>query len=48
MKEEIVEQIWSVSRVYVIFTIESDTKALEGGLEELKPPPGSVPGNEWN
>ncbi|MCK1326333.1 hypothetical protein IVA94_36825 [Bradyrhizobium sp. 156] len=27
--------------------VQSDIEVIEAGLEELKPPPGSLPENEW-
>lgn len=27
--------------------IQAEVKAIEGGLDQLKPPPGTVPENEW-
>jgi hypothetical protein len=27
--------------------IEEELELIEAGLEELKPPPGSIPDNEW-
>lgn len=28
--------------------VQSDIEIIEAGLEELKPPPGSLPENEWS
>jgi hypothetical protein len=28
--------------------VQSDIEVIEAGLEELKPPPGSLPENEWS
>ena len=31
-----------------ILAIQDELAIIEAGLEELKPPPGSLPENEWS
>ena len=31
-----------------ISLVQEDIELIEAGLEELKPPPGSLPENEWS
>jgi hypothetical protein len=46
----LLEQLRTVSGIDPIRTIErmeEDIKAIDEGLEQLKPPPGTLPDNEW-
>ena len=48
--EELLEQLRTVSGIDPIRTIErmeEDIKAIDEGLEQLKPPPGTLPDNDW-
>ena len=46
----LLEPLRTVSGIDPIRTIErmeEDIKAIDEGLEQLKPPPGTLPDNEW-
>ena len=49
-RRRLLEQLRTVSGIDPIRTIErmeEDIKAIDEGLEQLKPPPGSLPDNDW-
>ena len=49
-RRQLLEQLRTVSGIDPIRTIErmeEDIKAIDEGLEQLKPPPGTLPDNEW-
>jgi len=49
-RRRLLEQLRTVSGIDPIRTIErmeEDIKAIDEGLEQLKPPPGTLPDNDW-
>lgn len=49
-RRQLLEQLRTVSGIDPIRTIErmeEDIKAIDDGLEQLKPPPGTLPDNDW-
>ena len=49
-RRQLLEQLRTVSGIDPIRTIErmeEDIKAIDEGLEQLKPPPGTLPDNDW-
>lgn len=41
------QAVSGINAAYSIDLVRSDIEVIEAGLEELKPPPGSLPENEW-
>lgn len=41
------QSVTGISTAKAIEAVQGDLAALEVGLEELKPPPGTVPDNDW-
>ncbi len=49
-RRRLLEQLRTVSGIDPIRAIErmeEDIKAIDEGLEQLKPPPGTLPDNDW-
>jgi len=49
-RRRLLEQLRTVSGIDPIRTIErmeEDIKAIDEGLDQLKPPPGTLPDNDW-
>jgi hypothetical protein len=41
------QAITEISPANAVETVQDEIAAIEAGLEELRPPPGSLPENEW-
>jgi hypothetical protein len=41
------QTITGINPANAIKAVQNDISAIEAGLEELRPPPGSLPENEW-
>ena len=41
------QQVSGINPQNAIEIVEEELRIIEAGLEELKPPPGSIPDNEW-
>lgn len=49
-RRKVLAQLQAVSGINpqnAVAAIQEELALIEAGLEELKPPPGSVPENEW-
>lgn len=49
-RRQLLDRLRTVSGIDPIRTIErmeEDIKAIDEGLEQLKPPPGTLPDNDW-
>jgi hypothetical protein len=47
----VLAELQAISRInpeIAVRAIQDELAVIEAGLEELKPPPGSVPENEWS
>ncbi|MCK1474901.1 hypothetical protein IVB27_08785 [Bradyrhizobium sp. 197] len=50
-RRKVLAQLQAVSGINpenAVKAIQKELAVIEAGLEELKPPPGSLPENEWN
>jgi hypothetical protein len=50
-RRKVLAELQAVSGINLesaIRAIQDELAVIEAGLEELKPPPGSVPENEWS
>ncbi|MGY3564167.1 hypothetical protein ACVWXP_007492 [Bradyrhizobium sp. USDA 4463] len=41
------QSVTGISTAKPIEAVQGDLAAIEAGLQELKPPPGTVPDNDW-
>ena len=51
LRRKVLAQLQAVSGINpenAANAIQEELPVIEAGLEELKPPPGSLPGNEWS
>lgn len=42
------QAVTGIAPANAVQAVQEGLAIIEAGLEELKPPPGSVPENEWN
>ncbi|MBK3665315.1 hypothetical protein JJE66_29295 [Bradyrhizobium diazoefficiens] len=42
------KEVTGINPINAVQTVQDELLVIEAGLEELKPPPGSLPDNNWD